>query len=82
MKPTGANDTGDDFDGARDLDHTSQNVQTMVKAYLDFLLNDLGYTGLRYDMVKGYSPTYTGIYNSAAQPQFSVGEYWDGTQQI
>lgn len=82
VKPTGANDTGDDFDGARDLDHSSQNVQTMVKAYLDFLLNDLGYTGLRYDMVKGYSPMYTGIYNSAAQPQFSVGEYWDGTQQI
>lgn len=82
VKPTGANDTGDDFDGARDLDHSSQNVQAMVKAYLDFLLNDLGYAGVRYDMVKGYSPMYTGIYNTAAQPQFSVGEYWDGAQQI
>ena len=52
VKPTGQTDTGDDFDGARDLDHNSANVQAMVKAYLDFLLNDLGYTGFRYDMVK------------------------------
>lgn len=76
--PTGANDSGDDFDGARDLDHSSQNVQTMVKAYLKFLLDDLGYTGFRYDMVKGYAATYTGLYNAYAQPEFSVGEYWDG----
>ncbi len=76
--PTGAKDTGDDFDGARDLDHSSANVQTIVKAYLDFLLNDLGYTGFRYDMVKGYSPEYTIMYNQSANPTYSVGEYWDG----
>lgn len=77
-KPTGAPDSGDGFDGARDLDHSSANVQTVVKAYLDFLLNDLGYAGFRYDMVKGYAPKYTAIYNASAQPQYSVGEYWDG----
>lgn len=82
VKPTGHTDTGDDFDGARDLDHNSANVQAMVKAYLDFLLNDLGYTGFRYDMVKGYAPEFTGIYNTAANPQYSVGEYWDGVSQI
>ena len=75
--PTGAPDTGDNFDGTRDLDHTSPNVQQNVKWYLDFLLNDLGYAGFRYDMVKGYSPEYTALYNAAAKPQFSVGEYWD-----
>ena len=82
VRPTGAKDSGDDFDGARDLDHSSPNVQRVVKAYLGFLLNDLGYTGFRYDMVKGYAPAYTGMYNTAARPQYSVGEYWDGTQQI
>lgn len=82
VKPTGQTDTGDDFDGARDLDHNSANVQAMVKAYLDFLLNDLGYTGFRYDMVKGYAPKFTGVYNTAANPQYSVGEYWDGVSQI
>ena len=74
----GANDTGEDWDGMRDLDHKSENVQTVVKAYLHALLEDLGYIGFRYDMVKGYDGTYTGLYNSDANPQFSVGEYWDG----
>ncbi|MCH4147919.1 MAG: alpha-amylase family glycosyl hydrolase [Prevotella sp.] len=75
--PTGAADEGDDFNGGRDLDHTGANVQKNVKIYLDFLLNDLGYIGFRYDMVKGYKPYYTGMYNSSANPEFSVGEYWD-----
>ena len=76
------NDTGEDWGGMRDLDHKSQNVQTIVKAYLNFLLNDLGYAGFRYDMVKGYSPEFTGIYNTASNPEFSVGECWDGTSVI
>ena len=75
-------DTGDGWDGMRDIDHKSQNVQTIVKAYLDFLKNDLGYAGFRYDMVKGYSAEYTALYNTSAQPEFSVGECWDGTNTI
>ena len=75
---TGANDTGEGWSGARDLDHTSQNVQDNVIAYLNFLLNDLGYAGFRYDMTKGYAAKYTGLYNSTTKPTFSVGEYWDG----
>ena len=71
-------DSGDDWDGMRDLDHYSSNVQTVVKAYLDMLLHDFGYAGFRYDMVKGYAGKFTGIYNTAAKPRFSVGEYWDG----
>lgn len=79
---TGATDTGDDFDGARDIDHTSLNAQKNIKTYLDFLLNDLGYTGFRYDMVKGYAAKFIGIYNGSAKPQFSVGEYWDNAASI
>ena len=75
---TGAADTGDDFDGCRDLDHTGANVQQNVKTYLDFLQDELGYAGFRYDMVKGYGAQYIGIYNNYAKPTFSVGEYWDG----
>lgn len=71
-------DSGDGWDGMRDLDHNSSNVQTVVKAYLDMLLNDFGYAGFRYDMVKGYAGKFTGIYNTAAKPGFSVGEYLDG----
>jgi len=72
------NDSGEGWDGMRDLDHNSTNVQTSVKAYLNMLLNDLGYAGFRYDMVKGYSGSFTGLYNSYANPTYSVGEYWDG----
>lgn len=72
------NDTGEDWSGMRDLDHMSENVQNNVKAYLNLLLNDLGYTGFRYDMVKGYAGSYTGMYNKHANPTYSVGEYWDG----
>ena len=74
----GSSDTGEDWDGMRDLDHKSQNVQKCVKAYLGFLLKDLGYAGFRYDMTKGYAASYTGMYNKDAAPEFSVGEYWDG----
>lgn len=75
-KATGAKDTGSNFDGCRDLDHTNATVQQNIKTYLDFLLKDLGYAGFRYDMVGGYAPKYTGIYNTSSKPAFSVGEYW------
>ena len=75
-------DTGEGWDGMRDLDHKSENVQTSVKAYLKFLLNDLGYTGFRYDMVKGYSAEFTKMYNEDSKPQFSVGECWDSSNTI
>lgn len=76
------NDTGEDWGGMRDLDHKSTNVQNIVKAYLGFLLNDLGYVGFRYDMVKGYGAEYTKLYNESSQPQFSVGECWDSSNTI
>jgi hypothetical protein len=76
---TGAADTGEDFAGSRDLDHTNANVQNNCKNYCKFLLEDLGYVGFRYDMCKGYSGQYNKIYNQYAKPTYSVGEYWDGS---
>ena len=76
------NDTGEGWSGMRDLDHKSQNVQDNVNAYLKYLINYLGYTGFRYDMVKGYSGSYTGQYNSNCGVEYSVGECWDGTSTI
>ena len=75
-------DTGEGWGGMRDLDHKSQNVQDNVKAYTKMLVEDMGYAGFRYDMVKGYSAEYTALYNNYAKPQFSVGECWDGTKVI
>lgn len=72
-------DTGEDFDGARDLDHTNPTVQAHIKDYCKFLLEDLSYAGFRLDMVKGYGGQYTKLYNQYSKPQFSVGEYFDGS---
>ena len=76
------NDTGEDWSGARDLDHYSSNVKKIVNAYLDFLLNDLGYVGFRYDMVRGFSGSFLGAYNAAAKPTYSVGEHWTNSRDI
>ena len=75
----GANDTGENWGGARDLDHTSTYVQQDIKAYLSWLKGDFGYDGWRYDFVKGFAPRYVEMYNAASQPYLSVGEYWDGS---
>lgn len=76
------NDEGQDWDGCRDLDHKSANVQKIIKAYLKFLKEDMGYTGFRYDMVKGFSGTHVADYNDATGVEYSVGEYWDGNDKI
>lgn len=76
------NDEGQDWDGCRDLDHKSANVQKIIKAYLKFLKEDMGYTGFRYDMVKGFSGSHVADYNDATGVKFSVGEYWDGNPSI
>ena len=75
-------DEGTDFGGCRDIDHKSANVQKIIKAYLKFLKEDIGYTGFRYDMVKGFSGTHVADYNDATGVKFSVGEYWDGNPSI
>jgi alpha-amylase len=89
-KTSGEYDTGDNFDGYRDLDHTNQHVRENIMIYLHFLLNELGFAGFRYDMVKGYSAGYIqqynnneyarGLYGTSAVPTFSVGEFWDNQE--
>ncbi len=75
-------DTGDDWSGCRDLDHKNPHVQEIIKDYLKFLLEDVGYAGFRYDMVKGFWASFVGDYNMSARPAFSVGEYFDGATKI
>ena len=76
------NDEGTDWKGCRDIDHKSENVQKVIKAYLKYLKDDLGYTGFRYDMVKGFDGSHVADYNDATGVEFSVGEYWDGNDKI
>ena len=75
------NDTGEGWSGMRDLDHKSTNVQKCIKAYTKYLVDDLGYTGFRYDMVKGFSASYVADYNNHAGVQFSVGENFGNVEE-
>ena len=76
------NDEGEDWSGMRDLDHKSDNVRNVIKAYVNFLANDLGYTGFRYDMTRGFWANRVAEYNDAAGVQFSVGENWSSQNDI
>jgi len=77
VKPCGSPDTGDDFNGARDLDHNDLQVKNGVKEYLT-RLKALGFDSWRWDVAKGFSASFFGEYITASSPYASVGEYWDG----
>lgn len=71
----GAEDTGDDYASARDLDHTNKIVQDGIIEWMG-KLKDLGFVGYRYDYVRGFAGKYVGYYNEQTDAEFSVGELW------
>ena len=75
-------DEGQGEVGCRDLDHSNKVVQDETKIFMRWLKNEVGFDGWRYDMVKGYAPYYTQMYNEASSPIFSVGEFYDGNRQL
>ncbi len=81
VKPCGTPDTGEDFNGARDLDHTDLQVRNGVKEYLT-RLKGLGFDSWRWDVAKGFSASYFGEYLTSSSPYSSVGEYWDGNTNL
>jgi len=77
IRPCGTLDTGDGFDGGRDLDHTNLQVQNGVKEFLT-RLKALGFDSWRWDVAKGFSASFFGMYTRDSSPYASVGEFWDG----
>lgn len=72
----GAADTGTNDAGCRDLDHSNEYVQNWAKAYVQWMLDKIGFDGFRYDMTRGYDGKYLSMYNEAANPYVSVSEFW------
>ena len=79
---TGNADCGGRGEWARDIDHHSPVTRLKVMKFLDFLKNDLGYVGYRYDYAMGFEEKHFAEYNTTLRPTFSVGEYWGSKNDI
>ncbi len=81
-KATGPEDGGynmqDNYGSARDWAHAKPEVQEMMKAYLKWMKNVIGFDGWRYDYAQGFKGKYINMYNSASENYFSVVEFWNG----
>jgi len=81
-KATGTDDGGynmqDNYASARDWAHADPRVQEMMKAYLKWMKNVIGFDGWRYDYAQGFKGHYINMYNSASENYFSVVEFWNG----
>ena len=79
---TGPEDGGynmqDNYASARDWAHAKPEVQEMMKAYLKWMKNVIGFDGWRYDYAQGFKGKYIDMYNSASENYFSVVEFWNG----
>lgn len=80
-KATGVDDGGyngqDNYGSARDWAHADVRVQNMMKAYLKWMKNVMGFDGWRYDYAQGFKGKYIDMYNSASKNYFSVCEFWN-----
>ena len=81
-KATGYEDGGyngqDNYGAARDWAHAKTEVQDMMKAYLKWMKDVIGFDGWRYDYAQGFKGKYIDMYNSASANYFSVVEFWNG----
>src|SRR5690606_21597324 len=59
-----------------DLNHINTVVQADIINWINQRLKGVGFSGIRYDYSKGYSPYYAGLYARATNPDFCVGEVW------
>lgn len=78
------------FEGMPDLCHRNPYVYSELMEYARWLLEEIGFDGLRYDFVKGYgtwiiSAILERLYKKEGKTDFSpfgVGEFWDSDTSI
>ncbi len=84
-------ETWDDmtFGDMPDLCHRNPDVYTELIRYAEWLLNEVGFDGFRYDFVKGYGPWMAraiqelrGLRNQQGYKPYGVGEFWDSERPI
>ena len=78
------------FGGMPDLCHRNPYVYAELMEYARWLIEEIGFDGLRYDFVKGYgtwiiTAILERLYKKNGEINFSpfgVGEYWDSDKNI
>eukprot|EP01018_Ginkgo_biloba_P014794 Gb_30449 [translate_table: standard] len=75
---SGQVDKWGDFEGAPDIDHTNTRVQSELSDWMNWLKTDIGFDGWRLDFARGYPGSALSVYLHKTQPEFAVGEVWDG----
>ena len=79
---TGPYDDGENWSGARDWAHSNVDVQNMFKAYLQWMREEIGYDGFRYDKGDGFNNWHHDNYNKSANPYIAFMECYSGTDEI
>jgi alpha-amylase len=80
----------EDFEGMPDLCHRNPYVYSELSEYTRWLIEEIGFDGLRYDFVKGYgawiiTAILERLYKKNSETSFSpfgVGEFWDSNTSI
>jgi alpha-amylase len=69
--------TGEDYGPAPNIDHRNEKIRNDIKEWLNWLRDDIGFRGWRFDFVKGYNGVFSGEYVESTRPFLAFGEYWD-----
>ena len=77
------------FGGMPDLCYRSPSVYTAILENAEWLINEVGFDGFRFDFVKGYGgwmaraiQELRGLRGETAFKPFAVGECWDNSRTI
>ncbi|KAL0052418.1 hypothetical protein WJX82_001760 [Trebouxia sp. C0006] len=77
FKGRGNRATGDEFAAAPNIDHMQDYVRKDLTDWMEWLRDDIGFDGWRFDFVRGYGGQFVREYVLATEPHYVVGEYWD-----
>lgn len=70
--------TGAMYEAAPDIDHANERVRKELKLWLNWLKEDIGFGGWRFDYVKGYGAKFNEEYvrDTVGLGAFCVAEFW------
>ncbi len=65
-----------------DIDHSNPQIQSDVVKFLNFLVDDIGFSSFRFDFAVGFAAHIQRSYVARSKNVFSVAEYWHGDSRV